>query len=123
MAKISAEKINRLKQVRAKFKRQRFMKTCIVFLFLSVVLFTIATFVVFVITGNEPSTLVSSFFGFFGLEGGAMAIIKTSESITSSLTNKTDSKSAIEKSVDGITEFIGDSVDNILHNGEESDEI
>ena len=99
--RISEEKINKLKSIHLEFKKKRFMKICMMFTFLSVIIFTITVFVVFCITGNEPSTLVDSFFAFFGLEGGAMAIIKTSESVSEAFTKKSsDIKNHIDDIID-----------------------
>lgn len=39
------------------------------------IIFTITILVIFCITGQEPSTLVASFFAAFGIEGGYCAFI------------------------------------------------
>ncbi|HBL41416.1 MAG TPA: hypothetical protein DDY98_07600 [Ruminococcaceae bacterium] len=45
-------------------------------MFVSVFVFTIAMTVVFVACGSVPDALIVGFFGWFGVEGGALALIK-----------------------------------------------
>lgn len=55
-----------------------FSKSVIMAIIVSVIIFTIAVLVVFVVTGGiEPSTLIISFYGFFGFECGVLGWIKS----------------------------------------------
>ena len=102
--KVTKKKISKAKLLREHLKKQRFMKLCISGMFLSVLIFTIATFVVFCFTGSEPSSLIECFFGFFGIEGGAMAIIRSSETIGDIFSKKPSDKKE-ETKEDVITDF------------------
>ncbi len=55
----------------------RFSKKLLIAMFLFLLLFIIAILVIFYKTNSEPSTLISCVFGFCGIEGGALAWIKT----------------------------------------------
>jgi hypothetical protein len=48
-----------------------------IFIFLA--FYVIANIIIFAITGIEPSTLTTCVFAFCGVEGGALAWIKTTE--------------------------------------------
>lgn len=57
-----------------------FSKVLIGIIFAQITIFTIACLIIFIKTGgNEPSTLITCFFAWFGIEGGALAWIKTSK--------------------------------------------
>ena len=57
----------------------RFSKKIIVTMFLSVFVFVVTMIVVYWFKGGIPDTLVDRFFAFFGIEGGALGIIKVAE--------------------------------------------
>lgn len=120
------EKLERLKKLRNQFKNQRFMKRCIILMFSTVIIFTLAVFVVFCVTGDEPTTLVENFFGFFGIEGGVMAIIKSSESISKAISSNatTSNKSKKTSKTKKIMEVFedGDVEEEIVLNEESEDD-
>lgn len=59
----------------------RFSKKIVVVMFASVFVFTAGMVVTYYITGAVPEILVEQFFGFFGIEGGALCAIKIAETI------------------------------------------
>lgn len=59
----------------------RFSKKIVVVMFASVFVFTAVMVVTYYITGDVPEILVEQFFGFFGIEGGALCAIKIAETI------------------------------------------
>lgn len=61
-------------------KKTKFSKKLLVCMFLFLMLFVITMCVLFYRTGSEPSTLITCVFGFCGVEGGALAWIKTIKS-------------------------------------------
>lgn len=61
----------------------KFSKKIIIVMFLSSAVFTAIMIAVYLITGGVPDTLVSEFFNFFKLEGGALGIIKVAEKVIS----------------------------------------
>ena len=70
-------------KIKDKFKKQRFMKLIIIFLFVLTIVFTAVSFTVFIITGgNEPSSLVTGFFDFVKWEAGGLSLIKIAESFS-----------------------------------------
>ena len=74
-------------------KQQRFMKNIIIFLFLLTIVFTIASFAVFIFTGgNEPSSLISGFFDFVKWEAGGLSLIKVAECVGRDSPSKKKSK-------------------------------
>lgn len=56
-----------------------FSKKIVISIFIILTLFTIANIIIFVVTGSEPETLIDKVFGFFAVEGGALALIKMSK--------------------------------------------
>lgn len=60
----------------------RFSKKIIVLMFASMFVFTIAMSVIYWCRGGVPDTLVDRFFGFFGIEGGALGVIKIAETLS-----------------------------------------
>lgn len=61
-------------------KKGRFSKAIILGMLLFLLLFVFLVLYLFKQTGNEPSTLISCVFAFCGVEGGALAWIKTIKS-------------------------------------------
>lgn len=57
----------------------KFSKKVITSMLVFLVLFTIAVLFISFKTGSEPSSLVVSVFGFCGIEGGCLALIKSAE--------------------------------------------
>ena len=57
----------------------KFSKKCVVLIFVFIILFVAAMTAAFIITGNEPSTLIASVFAFFGFEAGILGKIKMTE--------------------------------------------
>ena len=69
------------------------MKNIIIFLFLLTIVFTIASFAVFIFTGgNEPSSLISGFFDFVKWEAGGLSLIKVAECVGRDSPSKKKSK-------------------------------
>lgn len=58
----------------------RFSKRVVIFMLAGVGIFTLAMTVIFCVTGDVPDTLITEFFGFFGVEGGVLGVIKVAES-------------------------------------------
>ena len=59
----------------------KFSKKIIILMFATMILFTITMIVTFWKYQSIPDALIEPFFGFFGIEGGALGIIKVSENI------------------------------------------
>lgn len=59
----------------------RFSKKIIVTMFATVLVFVAVMIVTFWRVGSVPDTLIEQFFGFFGVEGGALAVIKVGETL------------------------------------------
>lgn len=57
----------------------KFSKVVVTLMFLSILWFTYRMTEVFILTGSVPDSLVYSFFGWMGVEGGALALIKNIE--------------------------------------------
>ncbi|MGN1121562.1 MAG: hypothetical protein ACI4RV_04270 [Eubacteriales bacterium] len=57
----------------------RFSKKVIIVMFLSVFAFVTVMILTYWFKGGVPDTLVDRFFAFFGIEGGALGIIKVAE--------------------------------------------
>lgn len=55
----------------------KFMNRVVVCLILAALVFTVIIMIVFIKTGQEPSTLIDNFFRFLSVEGGALALIKS----------------------------------------------
>lgn len=63
-------------------------------MFISVLAFVITMIITYWHSGGVPDSLIEQFFGFFGIEGGALAIIKVGEAFA----QKTDKKrKAVQK--------------------------
>ena len=61
-------------------------------MFITVFLFIITMIVTYWFKGGVPDTLIEQFFGFFGIEGGALAIIKVGETIAENFDKKNSKK-------------------------------
>ncbi len=57
----------------------KFSKACTALMFASVMLFTVVMIIVYCVKGGIPDELILPFFGFWGIEGGAMAWIKNTD--------------------------------------------
>lgn len=66
----------------------RFMNQIVIADILAALIFTVVIIVVFVKTGQEPSTLVENVFRFLSVEGGVMGLIKVSKTILKSKDDK-----------------------------------
>lgn len=63
----------------------RFSKKIVVLMFATVFVFVGVMIVTYWFKGGVPDSLVEQFFGFFGIEGGALAIIKVGEAFAEKL--------------------------------------
>lgn len=63
----------------------RFSKRIVVLMFATVFVFVGVMIVTYWFKGGVPDSLVEQFFGFFGIEGGALAIIKVGEAFAEKL--------------------------------------
>ena len=59
----------------------RFSKAVVITMLLSCLLFTGGMIAVFCVKGAVPDTLITEFFAFFGIEGGALGVIKVAETV------------------------------------------
>lgn len=66
----------------AKKNKLKFSKKIIILMFATMFLFTITMIITFWRFESVPDALIEQFFNFFGIEGGALGIIKVSEIIT-----------------------------------------
>lgn len=62
-------------------KKLKFSKKVIILMFTIMILFTITMIITYWFNGGVPDSLIEPFFGFFGIEGGALGVIKVSETI------------------------------------------
>lgn len=62
-------------------KAVKFSKKIIILMFVSMAVFTVTMTVIYLLTGGVPDTLITEFFNFFRLEGGALGIIKVAETV------------------------------------------
>lgn len=60
-------------------KKMKFSKKIIVLMFATMILFTLTMIITFWKYQSVPDALIEPFFGFFGIEGGALGVIKVSE--------------------------------------------
>ncbi len=63
----------------SKKQKMKFSKKIIILMFATMILFTTVMIVTFWRYQSVPDALIEPFFGFFGIEGGALGIIKVSE--------------------------------------------
>lgn len=75
-----------------KKSKMKFSKKIIILMFATMIIFTITMIVTFWRFQSIPDALIDPFFGFFGIEGGALGIIKVSEVIAEKLEIKKGSK-------------------------------
>ena len=66
----------------AKNSKMKFSKKIIILMFVTMILFTVTMIITFWRFQAVPDMLIEPFFGFFGIEGGALGIIKVSEVIS-----------------------------------------
>ena len=59
----------------------RFSKKVIILMFATMILFTVTMIVTFWKYQAVPDSLIEPFFAFFGIEGGALGIIKVAETV------------------------------------------
>lgn len=76
----------------SKKKKMKFSKKIIIVMFATMILFTITMIVTFWRFQAVPDMLIEPFFGFFGIEGGALGIIKVSEVVAEKLELKKGGK-------------------------------
>ena len=68
----------------------RFLKKLLVSLYAFLGVFTVATLIVYIITGTEPTTLIGCVFGVTGVESLLSVIIKTTDAKKEITKNGTD---------------------------------
>ena len=76
----------------SKKQKMKFSKKIIILMFATMILFTAVMIVTFWKYQSVPDALIEPFFGFFGIEGGALGIIKVSEVIAEKLELKKGGK-------------------------------
>lgn len=77
------EKMNKLeKQI------MRFSKKAVIFVFCHITIFAVAMIAIFCVKGSVPDTLIEEHYRYFGLESGALGVIKISESIIEKITER-----------------------------------
>jgi hypothetical protein len=70
----------------------RFSKKVIILMFATMILFTVTMIVTFWKYQAVPDSLIEPFFGFFGIEGGALGIIKVAETVADKFEKKNGGK-------------------------------
>lgn len=75
-----------------KKSKMKFSKKIIILMFATMIVFTITMIVIFWRFQSIPDALIDPFFSFFGIEGGALGIIKVSEVVAEKLEIKKGSK-------------------------------
>lgn len=76
----------------SKKSKMKFSKKIIILMFATMILFTAVMIVTFWRYQSVPDALIEPFFGFFGIEGGALGIIKVSEVVAGNLELKKGGK-------------------------------
>lgn len=66
----------------------RFSKKVVITMLVSVGVFTVTMIITYFVTGDVPNTLITEFFGFFKLEGGALGLISVAKALYNFLINK-----------------------------------
>ena len=66
----------------------RFSKKVVIAMLVSVGAFTVTMIVTYFITNDVPDTLITEFFGFFKLEGGALGLISVAKALYNFLIDK-----------------------------------
>lgn len=59
----------------------RFSKKAVIFVFAHITIFAVAMIMIFCVKGSVPETLIIEHYRYFGLESGALGIIKISENV------------------------------------------
>ena len=59
----------------------RFSKKVMIFIFCHITIFAVAMTVIFCVKGDVPDTLITEHYRYFGIESGALGIIKISENV------------------------------------------
>ena len=75
-----------------KKNKMKFSKKIIILMFVTMILFTITMIVTFWKFQAVPDMLIEPFFAFFGIEGGALGIIKVSETVAEKIEFKRGKK-------------------------------
>lgn len=75
-----------------KKSKMKFSKKIIILMFSTMITFTITMIVTFWRYQAIPDSLIEPFFSFFGIEGGALGVIKVSEVIAEKMENKKGAK-------------------------------
>lgn len=83
----------------------RFSKKIIVTMFVTVFVFVAVMIVTFWRVGSVPDTLIEQFFAFFGVEGGALAIIKVGETLAEMNQSKKENKESKERNEEDESEL------------------
>lgn len=73
-------------------EKLKFSKKIIILMFASMLIFTTVMILTYWFCGGVPDSLIEPFFAFFGFEGGALGIIKVSETITEKIDFKRSRK-------------------------------
>ena len=76
----------------SKNQKMKFSKKIIILMFATMIAFTITMIVTFWKFQAVPDSLIEPFFAFFGIEGGALGIIKVSEVISEKIEAKRGKK-------------------------------
>lgn len=76
----------------SKKQKMKFSKKIIILMFVTMIAFTVTMIVTFWKFQAVPDMLIEPFFGFFGIEGGALGIIKVSEVVAEKIEMKKGSK-------------------------------
>ena len=71
-----------------KKEKMRFSKKIIILMFTTMLSFTALMIITYWVKGGVPDSLIEPFFAFFGIEGGALGIIKVSETLASKFEKK-----------------------------------
>mgnify|MGYP005965595325 CR=1 FL=1 len=66
----------------------RFSKKIVITMFVTVFAFVVTMILTYWFKGGVPDSLIEQFFGFFGIEGGSLAIIKVGEAFAEKLDKK-----------------------------------
>ena len=76
----------------SKNSKMKFSKKIIILMFATMITFTVTMIVTFWKFQAVPDMLIEPFFGFFGIEGGALGIIKVSEVLSEKIEIKKGGK-------------------------------
>lgn len=66
----------------------RFSKKIIILMFATMILFTVTMIVTYWLKSGVPDSLIEPFFAFFGIEGGALGVIKVAETLAEKIDKK-----------------------------------